>query len=167
MTAIPRYEAFKARVRASISWRCAVAVWMFVTWPVRALWRWFKCHRSARAVLIYTPVCVVLLMFAMSVGGIEYADQRAYLMEMAPKSGYVVGIIAIGAGWMALTGMDLANSFRSKLQRILIDEERDKDGEFYTNRAWFGAMAILAGESLAWAYALYQVGRMMLKWQPS
>lgn len=136
-------------------------VWWVATWPITFAWRWFQKHRSARAVLIYTPACIALLMLALRVAGIGFEDQQAKLLELAPKSGFVVCIIALAAGWMALTGMDLANSFRCRLQKILIDE----DGAARTNRAWLGAFVILAGESMAWAFALYQIGRMLLRWQ--
>lgn len=121
-------------------------------------WVWRKLGRVGQVLCFWLPIFCALVMFALNVAGIAYEDQRAYLMELAPRSVYVLAIIGLAAGFMAVTAMDLANRHRCKLQDMLIDAET-------TPLQWLGAFVILAGESLVWCFALYQVGTFLLRWQ--
>lgn len=121
-------------------------------------WAWRKLGRVGQVLCFWLPIFCALVMFALNVAGIAYEDQRAYLMELAPRSVYVLAIIGLSAGFMAVTAMDLANKHRRELQDMLIKPET-------TGLQWAGAFVILAGESLTWCYVFYQVGRLVLRWQ--
>lgn len=121
-------------------------------------WVWRKLGRVGQVLCFWLPIFCALVMFALNVAGIAYEDQRAYLMELAPKSVYVLAVIGLAAGFMAVAGIDIANKHRRDLQLSLTAPETEL-------MPWLGALAILAGESLVWCFALYQVGRMLLNWQ--
>lgn len=121
-------------------------------------WIWRKLGRVGQVLCFWLPLFTALVMFALNVAGIAYEDQRAYLMELAPRSVYVLAIIGLAAGFMAVTGMDIANRHRRELQGLLTNADTP-------TQVFVGALAILAGESLVWCFALYQVGTFLLRWQ--
>lgn len=105
MTAIPRYEAFKARARKLLP------------------------SRAARWGLIYLPLFTVATLFALKAFG-AMDDLIAYALELAPKSMHVMAavvmtyVVSTGLGW------NLDNDKRADYQRILIASKGMNFGAF-------------------------------------
>lgn len=105
MTAIPRYESFKARARKLI--------------PNRAM-RW---------TFIYAPLLAGTVLFSLKVfGGLD--DLIAYVMEAGSRSVHVVVAIAITYGVSCGLGWNLDNDKRADYQRILIASKGKNFGAF-------------------------------------
>lgn len=142
----------------------ALLLWAGIEWLARSIhglfgWAWRKLGRVGQVLVFWLPIFCALVMFALNVAGIEYADQRAYLIELAPRSVYVLAIIGLAAAFMAVSGMDVANRRRCELQDLISGKVESG------RRAWLGAIAILGAESIVWCFALWQVGRLVLELQ--
>ena len=105
MTAIPRWEAFKARARK------------------------LAPSRAARWGLIYLPLFTVATLFALKAFG-AMDDLIAYALELAPKSMHVMAavvmtyVVSTGLGW------NLDNAERANYQRLLVAGNRNAYGAF-------------------------------------
>ena len=88
------------------------------------------------------PVATVVTLLALlGAGGTSQIgalpDLLAYALELAPRTMYAIAIGGSTALSMHFTGMDIANARRCQLL------EKAAEGDL-------GAMAVLAGETLAW-----------------
>lgn len=105
MTAIPRYEAFKARARKLLP------------------------SRAARWGLIYLPLFTVATLFALKAFG-AMDDLIAYALELAPKTMHVMAavvmtyVVSTGLGW------NLDNAERANYQRLLVAGGKNALGSF-------------------------------------
>lgn len=105
MTAIPRYESFKARARKLLP------------------------NRAARWGLIYLPAFTAATLFALKAFG-AVDDLIAYALELAPKSMHVMVAVAITYAVSCGLGWNLDNDKRADYQRVLIASQGKNLGAF-------------------------------------
>ena len=127
---------------------------------------WLKLHRGTRVLLIYLPVFTAVVLLALRIAGVGYADLRAYALELAPRSLYPIAAIGLAAGLMKLTGFDLRDEEREHLIRELGLQDRvDNNEKWPLTKRQFGCFLVLAGETLAWAFFITLFLRALTTWQ--
>ena len=105
MTAIPRYEAFKARARK------------------------LAPSRAARWGLIYLPLFAIVTLFMLKTFG-AMDDLVAYALELAPKSMHLMVGIALAYAVSTGLGWNLDNAERANYQRLLVAGNKNALGAF-------------------------------------
>lgn len=119
---------------------------------------WAKISRAARVLGLYLPIAVALTMLALQLAGIGYADLRAYVMELAPRSVYAIAIIGLVEAFMRIRGYDVANDERCRLRAIVTNPSSHP-----TDRE--SAYAILRMENITGIAALIVFACILLVWQ--
>jgi len=153
MTAIPRWEAFKARARKLGS---------FIAGKSKLVWAKIKPSYAVIWTCVWVPGALVTMYLAMKVLGKpigagvgSYQDLIDYLMEMGSRSFPLLIAIAITYLVAGRLGWNLDNAERANYQRLLVAG----------NRNAYGAFLVLAGEMVSILVLLWIFLRALLVWQ--